>query len=303
MYYTNGFSVAIKVIYQGITMRTVVYKLFWQYLLPQHFLSRLVGKITNCRWHWLKNYLINLAIKHYKIDMSIAEKNKADDFIHFNDFFTRSIKLEFRPIVSGENTIASPADGYISQTGIINDGNIFQAKGHYFNLLNLLGGSAERAAPFMNGKFSTIYLSPRDYHRVHMPISGNLREMIYIPGKLFSVNQSSVSKITSLFARNERVVCLFDTPLGPMALILVGAMFVASIATVWSGVVAPNENHKIQYWSYESAPLKFAKGAEMGRFQFGSTVILLFANSQINWLNELVPDQPIKLGQLLAKLI
>ncbi len=273
------------------------YKIFWQYLLPQHLLSRLIGRLANGRWSWLKNAMIRWFIKHYHVDMSIAEVPDPSRYDTFNQFFTRALKAEARPIVTGD-TIACPADGFISQVGMIKDNRIFQAKGFSFDLVELLGGSSEQAKSFQNGNFATIYLSPKDYHRVHMPMDGALQEMVYVPGKLFSVNRDSVAHIPNLFARNERVVSLFNTPIGEMALILVGAMIVASIETIWSGLVNPSKT--IQTWQFSDENIVLKKGEEMGRFQLGSTVIVLFAPGVMQWRDDIRPDQAVLMGQQLG---
>ena len=204
-----------------------------QYLLPQHLLSRLAGGLANCTWNWVKNPFITWFVKRYQVDMSEAAEENPTAYACFNDFFTRALKDGARPLADGDEVLC-PADGAISQLGRIEHGRIFQAKGQSFSVLELLGGNPEHAALFQGGEFATVYLSPRDYHRVHMPLGGTLTDMIYVPGKLFSVNQSTAENVPELFARNERVVCLFDTPVGPMAVVLVGAMIVASVETVWA---------------------------------------------------------------------
>lgn len=195
-----------------------------------------------------------------------------------------------------------PADGAISQMGAIEHGRIFQAKGHSYGLADLLGGDAERAAPFQGGEFATIYLSPRDYHRVHMPVAGTLREMVHVPGRLFSVNPLTARNVPRLFARNERVVCIFDTEHGPMALVLVGAMIVASIETVWAGMVTPHKRgvKATRYDADARAPIHLDKGAEMGRFKLGSTAIVLFGPDKIRWSDTPSVRGPVRMGELLA---
>ena len=222
---------------------------------------------------------------------------------HFNAFFTRALKSDARPLDSTPNAILCPTDGAMSQLGPIESGRIFQAKGHNFSVLELLGGNAERAAPFMGGDFATIYLSPRDYHRVHMPLAGTLREMIYVPGRIFSVNTVTAQNVPELFARNERVVCLFDTERGPMAMVLVGAMIVASIETVWAGLVTPpkRELKTFRYDEAARAPIQLEKGAEMGRFKLGSTVILLFGPDQVRWTESLAALSPVRMGECLGQ--
>ncbi len=276
--------------------------IFMQYILPHHTLSRLIGYLAECEKPWFKNRLITWFIKRYQVDMSEAQLEDPNAYRHFNDFFTRSLKEGIRPLDSGENSVLSPADGAISQQGDIEHGRIFQAKGHSFSLLELLGGDTERAAPFMGGNFSTIYLSPKDYHRVHMPLTGILREMVYIPGRLFSVNQTTAENVPELFARNERVACIFDTEHGPMAVVLVGAMVVASIETVWAGLITPPLRN-LRSYDYSKAarqPITLEKGAEMGLFKLGSTAVVLFGPDHVKWDSELQAGSAVKVGQRCA---
>jgi phosphatidylserine decarboxylase len=273
-----------------------------QHLLPHHLLSRLIGCVAECRISWLKNPLINWFAKQYQVNMSEAQVEDLNAYAHFNDFFTRALKDGARPLDSTPGAILSPADGAISQLGKIDQGRVFQAKGHSFSVNELLGGDTERAAPFMGGDFATVYLSPKDYHRVHMPLAGTLREMIYVPGRLFSVNQTTAENVPELFARNERVVCLFDTERGPMAVVLVGAMIVASIETVWAGLVTPPKR-TLKTFRYDEAarkPITLEKGAELGRFKLGSTAIVLFGPDQVQWNDALAANSPVQMGQLLA---
>ncbi len=273
-----------------------------QYLLPHHTLSRLVGCLAECRTPWLKNRLIRAFIQRYQVNMDEAQRKDADAFAHFNDFFTRELVPGARELDATPDAVLCPADGAISQLGPITHGRIFQAKGHSFSALELLGGDAERAAPFMGGQFATVYLSPKDYHRVHMPLAGTLREMVYVPGRLFSVNQTTAENVPELFARNERVVCIFDTERGPMAVVLVGAMIVASIETVWAGLVTPpkRELKTTRYDAAARGPIQLEKGAEMGRFKLGSTAIVLFGAEQVQWAEELAAGSPVRMGQLLG---
>jgi phosphatidylserine decarboxylase len=270
-----------------------------QYLLPHHLLSRLAGCIAECRWPWFKNPLITWFIKSYRVNMAEAQVSDPKTFKHFNDFFTRALKPGAREFVSEAGSVASPVDGAISQIGDIEEGRIFQAKGHEFSTYDLLGGSKKLAECFEGGKFTTIYLSPKDYHRVHMPISGTLREMVYIPGRLFSVSPLTTRKVPSLFSRNERMVAIFDTDFGPMAIVMVGAMIVASIETVWAGLVTPPKR-QLQRQHY-GAPVHLEKGEELGRFKLGSTVVMLFGKDAMDWENSLVPDQSVQMGQLLGR--
>lgn len=273
-----------------------------QYLLPHHLLSRLAGCIAECRQPWLKDTFTQWFARRYQVDMSEALVEDLTAYEHFNAFFTRALKEGARPLAEAENAVLCPADGAISQLGPIEHGRLFQAKGHDFSLTALLGGDAERAAPFMGGQFATVYLSPKDYHRVHMPLTGTLREMVYIPGRLFSVNQTTVENVPGLFARNERVACLFDTERGPMAVVLVGAMIVASIETVWAGLVTPprRELKTLRYDAAAREPITLEKGAELGRFKLGSTAIVLFGPQQMSWSADLVAGSSVRMGQQLG---
>ena len=260
-------------------------KLFiiFQHIIPQHFLSRAIGLLANCRIGFIKNFLITIFIKKYNVDMSEAKYKSATDFGCFNDFFTRQLEPGIRPQAQDPEAIACPVDGAVSAIGDIQAEQVFQAKGKSFSLTALLGGNPQHAKLFGSGKFATLYLSPRDYHRIHMPVTGTLEEMIYIPGKLFSVNQTTVENIDELFARNERVVCIFKTEFGPMALILVGAMIVASIETVWAGQVAPSRLKQHTELYRDQAPIVIRKGEEMGLFKLGSTAIILFPPDVMSW--------------------
>ncbi len=271
-----------------------------QYILPHHFLSVLMSKLTHCEVRWWKNLMIQRIIKWYGVNMQEAACQDINQFKSFNAFFTRELKSGLRPIDSAANSIACPADGAISQIGRIENGQIFQAKGQSFSALELLGGDEKRSAPFLNGQFTTIYLSPKDYHRLHMPMTATLTEMIHIPGRLFSVNTVTAEAVPRLFARNERVVCLYETEIGPMALILVGAIFVSSIETTWHGVVTPPTQKEIRTWHYKDQPLTLQKGEEMGRFNMGSTIIVLFGENAVHWNETLSAGQNVRLGQSLG---
>lgn len=272
-----------------------------QYLLPQHLLSRLVGCLAASKVRWLKNSFIRFFIDQYEVNMNEARRKTADEFCCFNDFFTRELEDGARPIAAGIHDIASPADGAVSQLGKIEHGRIFQAKGQDYSLIELLGGDARRAEAFMGGEFATIYLSPKDYHRVHMPLTGTLREMIYVPGDLFSVNKTTAENVPRLFARNERLVAIFDTEHGPMAMVLVGAMIVAAIETVWAGLITPPKR-ELKVTNYSNPqPITLKKGDEMGRFLLGSTVVLCFARDAIDWLETLQADSPLRMGEAIAR--
>jgi phosphatidylserine decarboxylase len=248
-------------------MKTALFILF-QHLVPQHVLSRLVGMLAASETPWLKNWLIRRFIARFGVDMREAAEPDASRYPSFNAFFTRELRDGIRPLDADPRAVLCPADGSVSALGTIDGDSIFQAKGRSFALTSLLGGDLARAAPFIGGSFATIYLSPRDYHRVHAPLGATLREMIYVPGKLFSVNQATAEHIDNLFARNERVVCLFDTNAGPMAVVLVGAMIVAAIETVWAGQVAPASGG-IDVSDYRSArpTVRIDRGGELGRFK------------------------------------
>lgn len=271
-----------------------------QHVLPQHLLSRLVGKLADCRINWVKSTFISWFAKRYNVNMSEAVQESLNAYPDFNSFFTREIKLDRRPLADSD--IISPADGAISQLGPIDHGRIFQAKGRGYALTTLLGGYNDLAEQFIDGQFATVYLSPKDYHRVHMPVTGTLRDTIYVPGDLYSVNQTTAEGVENLFARNERLVAIFDTEYGPMAMILVGAMIVAGIETVWAGQVAPQQRKtwRIEHTPEPQEPITLEKGAEMGRFKLGSTVILLFGKDVIEWQENLQAGSPVNLGHAFA---
>jgi phosphatidylserine decarboxylase len=270
-----------------------------QYLLPHHLLSLVMYWITRSEWNALKDLVIRRVIKMYRVDMELALDPEPTNYRSFNDFFTRAIKPEARPLAEGQDTLVSPVDGTVSQAGQIVDERLFQAKGHDFSLSELLGGDPKWTKVFADGSFATIYLSPRDYHRIHMPLTGTLKRMIHVPGRLFSVSPSTTRDIPRLFSRNERVVNLFDTDAGPMALIMVGAIFVSSMDTVWAGTVTP-KSRRVTGWDYgrkSSAAIKLQRGAEMGRFNMGSTVILLFGKDAVELAAELQPEAKLEMGQ------
>lgn len=281
-------------------------KIALQYIMPKHLISRLVGKFAAAEAGMLTTAFINWFIKQYKIDMSEAKHEKATDFKTFNAFFTRELKDGLRPINNEPSIMAHPVDGAVSQCGAIEGGNIFQAKGHSFTSQALLGGDKADAQRFEGGDFATIYLAPKDYHRIHMPIKGTLSKMVYVPGDLFSVNPLTAQNVPGLFARNERVVAIFETEVGPLAMVLVGATIVASIETVWAGTVTPPAGNKVFSWDYPTTgpdAITLDKGAEMGRFKLGSTVVMLFAENAIDAFAEGVePEQTTRMGQAFAHL-
>lgn len=274
--------------------------IFLQYLLPHHLLSRITGRIA--RGRFLKNTLISLFIKRYNVDLSQAVSSDIEEFENFNAFFTRALKPGARPLAAESSAVVCPADGSISEIGAIDKDRILQAKGRYYTVGDLLADE-EYADRFTGGSFATVYLSPRDYHRVHMPIEGRLLKTLYVPGKLFSVNRVTADSVPKLFARNERLVCLFDTPAGAMALVLVGAMIVAGIETVWAGEVCPNRESSIKQTDFAShtPPVQLATGAEMGRFKLGSTAIVLFEPGAVDLETNLVANSPVQMGQLLGR--
>ena len=271
--------------------------------LPHHLLSRAMYALTRWEYGPVRRMLIGWAVKHYGIDMSEAVEENPDRYASFNAFFTRELKPEARPLDVSADGILSPVDGEVSQAGRIHDTLMVQAKGHHFNLDSLLG-DGELAARFRDGSFATIYLSPRDYHRVHMPVDGSLERMTHIPGRLFSVNHATTRTVPGLFARNERVVSIFETPAGPAAVILVGAIFVGSMDTVWAGTVTPVER-RVSQWRYDDSPnrqVRLDRGAEMGRFNMGSTVILLFPAGRTAWEDSLVPGARVRVGERIGRI-
>ena len=265
-----------------------------QRAVPQHKLSRVIGKVAASENPLVKNAVIAAFKAQYGIDMSIAEQGNALKFKSFNEFFTRSLKDGARAIDADAGSIVSPADGAISQLGKIEAGDIFQAKGQSFSVEKLIA-DPQLAEPFKNGEFATVYLSPKDYHRVHMPFAGTLTETLYVPGELFSVNQTTAENIPGLFARNERMVCLFDTELGRMAVVLVGAMIVAGIETVATGKVKPTGRLELNQHN-----LFLEKGAELGRFYLGSTAVILFEENKIQWDAAFKANSAVIMGEALG---
>ena len=266
-----------------------------QYLLPQHLLSRAVGYLARCEWGPLKDLLIKTFIRAFKVQMDDYQRTEAAEFKHFNDFFTRTLKPGAREIPEDANTAFSPVDGAISQLGMTTQGRLIQAKGRDYRLAELLADDA-LAQRLEGGAFATLYLAPKDYHRIHMPFDGTLTQMIHVPGDLFSVNNDTAEGVDRLFARNERVVCVFDTQHGEVAMVLVGAMIVASISTVWHGQVTPVKG--VQSWHYTTTQnIQLKRGDEMGQFALGSTVILCTQPDRLVWDESSVPGLPLRLGQ------
>jgi phosphatidylserine decarboxylase len=241
-------------------------------------------------------------VKAFDVDLSDAEV-AAEGYPSFNAFFTRALKPGVRPLDSDPSTLSSPVDGSISQIGKIRSGDLMQAKGQVFDLTTLLGGDAALAEPLLNGSFATLYLSPRDYHRVHMPMDGELTHCIHVPGRLFSVNTTTATRVPRLYARNERVVCMFDTEVGPMALVLVGAIFVGGIELNWHGEVTPPRAHQRRELPIPTPPPRLQRGAELGRFNMGSTVILILPQHRSAWADDLRPGNSLRMGQRLGRLL
>lgn len=272
-----------------------------QYVLPQHALSKLAGAVARSERPWLRDRLIGKFIQSYKVNMAEAERPE-DQYRNFNDFFTRALKPDARPFADASTSVLCPADGAISQIGAIEGGRIFQAKGQSYTAAELLGGDTELAQRFQGGNFATIYLSPSDYHRVHMPVGGTLESTTYVPGDLFSVNTVTAQNVPRLFARNERLSAVFATPRGTMASVMVGAMIVASIETVWGGLVTPHQKRvETQTFGHDiPQPQILEAGDEMGRFLLGSTVILLFEPDTMTWNDTLVSGSVVRMGQTLG---
>jgi len=266
---------------------------FLQYLLPQHLLSKLMFRFARIENVWIKNTFTHWFINKHQVNLAEAESGSISDYAHFNDFFTRALKPQARPI--SESAIISPVDGVVSQAGQIKDSQILQAKGHHFSLSQLLAG--ETIEKIENGYFATIYLAPKDYHRIHMPFDGNLVSMRYVPGNLFSVNHKTVNKVNEVFARNERLVCLFNTVFGRVVFVMVGAIFVGSMETSWQGQVTPPYGKVVKVYDYTEKELELLKGGELGRFNMGSTVIMLLPETAPTL--KLQSGQKLKMGQSL----
>jgi len=268
-----------------------------QYLLPHHLISRLIGLLAQSEWPWVKDPLIRFFLRRFDINLAEAEREEPSDYRSFNDFFTRALKADSRPIEGNAGDWVSPVDGCVSQFGRINAGRIIQAKGRDYSLSELLGDTAQ-AKQFDQGEFATLYLSPKDYHRIHMPMAARLVKTRFVPGKLFSVNPLTANTVPRLFARNERLVCEFESPQGRFVMVLVGAMVVASIETTWSGVVAP-WRRRIAEQAFDTPAPDFDRGQEMARFRLGSTVILAFEADRMRWSPEIKKGANVKLGQCL----
>ena len=268
-----------------------------QYLLPKQALTELAGKVAGSRGVWVTS-LIKWFISRYQVNMTEAANSDAASYATFNEFFTRELKAGARPLAQAK--YVCPVDGAISQFGQIDSDRLFQAKGHSYSTTALVGGDETLAAKFQNGNFATIYLSPKDYHRIHMPCDGRLTRMIYVPGDLFSVNPVTARGVPGLFARNERVVCVFDTAHGPFVLTLVGATIVGSMATVWHGVVNPPRTGEVREWRYDDQQISLRKGDEMGRFLLGSTVVMLFQKEVLEFNSLWSPAMPVRMGEVMG---
>ena len=266
-----------------------------QYLLPKKALTAFAGFVAAAQWGGMTTSLIQWFVKRYQVNMAEAANPDIASYSSFNEFFTRPLKAGARPLAAAD--FICPVDGAISQLGPIEKDQIFQAKGHHYSSTALVGGDAALAAQFDNGSFATIYLSPRDYHRIHMPCDGRLTRMIYVPGDLFSVNPTTARGVPGLFARNERVVCVFESDHGPFVLTLVGATIVGSMATVWHGVVNPPRRPDVCEWNYEPGAVSLRKGEEMGRFLLGSTVVMLFPANKMGFNPQWTAAQPVRLGE------
>ena len=275
------------------------FKVFAQYLLPKQALTAFAGWVASRQRGRVTTALIRWFVGKYQVNMAEAANPDISSYLSFNDFFTRALLPGARPLAAA--TLVCPVDGAISQFGAIAHDQIFQAKGHSYSTTALVGGDAALAAQFDNGAFATIYLSPRDYHRIHMPCDGRLTRMIYVPGDLFSVNPTTARGVPGLFARNERVVCVFDTDFGPMVLSLVGATIVGSMATVWHGLVNPPRLPQVTEWHYDEGAVTLRQGEEMGRFLLGSTVVLLWPRATLGWNPVWQPGAPVRLGQAMGQ--
>jgi phosphatidylserine decarboxylase len=269
-----------------------------QYLLPKRLITQFAGKVANLRGGALTHAIIRRFVAKYGVNMAEAADPRIESYPTFNEFFTRPLREGLRPIADAD--FVCPVDAAISQFGPIEHDQIFQAKGHSYSTRALVGGDQQLAHQFDHGHFATLYLAPKDYHRIHMPCEGRLKRMIYIPGDLFSVNPLTARHVPHLFARNERVVCVFDTAHGPFVNVLVGATIVGSVATVWHGIVNPPRTRDIREWHYDDKDIVLAKGAEMGRFLLGSTVVMLFPKNVVTFVTDWAPSKSVRLGEAMG---
>ena len=283
--------------------------IYWQYLLPHYKINKLAKLISNCSIGWVKNLLIHSFLKRYKVNLEEALNSDPYSYKNYNDFFIRKLDPKARIIDLNPNNIISPCDGYITEYGNIEQDLRIKAKEKRLDLSNLLANncSADQGLininDFINGKFINIYLAPHNYHRVHMPINATLKGMKYIPGKLFSVSPKSVNKIPDVYTMNERIISLFESDLGKVIVILIGAMIVGSVVTSWHGEVTPAKNKTIQFWNFEDKQLTLARAEELGYFQLGSTVIVLFENKNLNFTSNVQYNTSIKMGEKILKII
>lgn len=280
-------------------------KVAFQYIFPQLPVTRAAGWLAEKKWGAVTHFIIKLFAQKYNINLTEAKKSHPSDYATFNEFFIRPLKDGVRPIVEDEKTLCLPADGKVSESGAIDDNRLLQAKGHFFTLETLLANDEEMAAQFKNGTFITTYLSPSDYHRVHMPCDATLKKMIYVPGELFSVNPFLAQHVPNLFARNERVICEFETEFGPMVQILVGATITASMSTIWAGIINPPRTKDVVVYNYETTgekAVQLKKGQEMGAFRLGSTVVNLFAKDAITLDERLSAGAVTRMGEALGKI-
>jgi phosphatidylserine decarboxylase len=273
-----------------------------QHLLPQHPLSRIMHGLAGLRAGPLTRFGIRIYARAYGVDLGDAAEPDLARYASFNAFFTRALRPGARPLEPRADALLCPVDGTISQIGRLSEGQMLQAKGHELGVADLLGGDRSLAARFADGAYATLYLSPRDYHRIHMPIDGTLTGAVHVPGRLFSVNAVTAARVPRLYARNERLVCLFDTAVGPLAVILVGAIFVGSIETVWHGEVTPPRGRRLRNLPTRQPAPTLPRGAELGRFNLGSTVILLLPRDAIAWRAELAPGSQVRVGEALGRL-
>ncbi len=269
-----------------------------QYLMPKQALTALAGRFASARLGGFTTWMIRKFVARYQVNMAEAANSDPAAYPTFNEFFTRALKAGARPV--SDATLICPVDGAISQFGAIAQDQIIQAKGHHYSTTTLVGGDAPLAAQFQDGHFATLYLSPRDYHRIHMPAAGRLTRMIHVPGDLFSVNPTTARGVPGLFARNERVVCVFESAAGPFVLVLVGATIVGSMATVWHGTVTPPRSGRVREWHYDKQPIELAQGEEMGRFLLGSTVVMLFPKGPLKFNPAWQAGGPVRLGEVMA---
>ena len=273
-----------------------------QYALPHHLLSWGMWRLTRWRWPRFTQWAIRRYVATYDVDLAEAEVADVSAYPHVNSFFTRALRPGARPVDADPQAVVSPVDGRVSQAGVVREGRLIQAKGRRFALAELLADN-DWARRLQGGSYATLYLSPRDYHRVHAPLDLRLLEMIHVPGRIFSVNESTTRTVPRLFARNERVVAFFDTPAGALAVVWVGAIFVSSIETVWAGEVTPPRSRRIRRWRYQDREIRYEKGMEIGRFNMGSTVILVSEAGRIRWDQGLAPGRRVLVGRQIGSIV